>query len=196
MTTADEHRMYVLVTIGVYAILVLLLRRPGICLYLIATVVLGYLASLGLDRTGLQGLAQRARALGRAGLESRLLPVRDPRRRGRGLQYLPHGAGDRGGAQAWRDRGDAPGRRPHRRDHQLVRPDHGRDVRLHAHRQPDHAPRAGIRARPGCPARHVPRPHDPRPRIRHPRPPRRRARRTAAELPEPEAEATTSSFAR
>ena len=40
--------MYVLVTLGVYAILVLLLRRPGICLYLIATVVLGYLASLGL----------------------------------------------------------------------------------------------------------------------------------------------------
>jgi len=47
VTTADEHRMYVLVTVGVYAILVLLLRRPGICLYLIATVVLGYLASLG-----------------------------------------------------------------------------------------------------------------------------------------------------
>ena len=40
--------MYVLVTLGVYAILVVLLRRPGISLYLIATVVLGYLASLGL----------------------------------------------------------------------------------------------------------------------------------------------------
>jgi RND superfamily putative drug exporter len=40
--------MYVLVTLGVYAILVLLLRRPGVCLYLIATVILGYLASLGL----------------------------------------------------------------------------------------------------------------------------------------------------
>jgi RND superfamily putative drug exporter len=48
VTTADEHRMYVLVTLGVYAILVVLLRRPGICLYLIATVVFGYLASLGL----------------------------------------------------------------------------------------------------------------------------------------------------
>jgi RND superfamily putative drug exporter len=47
VTTRDEHRMYVLVTLGVYAILVVLLRRPGICLYLIATVVLGYLASLG-----------------------------------------------------------------------------------------------------------------------------------------------------
>ncbi len=46
--TRDERRMYVLVTLGVYLILVLLLRRPGICLYLIATVVLGYLASLGL----------------------------------------------------------------------------------------------------------------------------------------------------
>jgi RND superfamily putative drug exporter len=48
VTTLDEHRMYVLVTIGVYLILVALLRRPWICLYLIATVVLGYLATLGM----------------------------------------------------------------------------------------------------------------------------------------------------
>jgi RND superfamily putative drug exporter len=48
VTTADQHRMYVLVTLGVYAILVILLRRPGICLYLIATVIIGYLASLGM----------------------------------------------------------------------------------------------------------------------------------------------------
>ena len=68
--------------------------------------------------------------------------------------------------EAWRHRGNTPGRRPHRRDHQLVRPDHGRHVRLDAHRQPDLPPRAGIRPWPGCPARHVPRPPDPRPRIR------------------------------
>jgi len=48
VTTSDERRMYVLVTLGVYAILVGLLRRPWICLYLIFTVVLGYLASLGI----------------------------------------------------------------------------------------------------------------------------------------------------
>ena len=48
VTTSDERRMYLLVTLGVYAVLVALLRRPGISLYLIATVVLGYLASLGL----------------------------------------------------------------------------------------------------------------------------------------------------
>lgn len=47
VTSIDQHMMYFLVTIGVYVILVILLRRPGICLYLIATVVLGYLASLG-----------------------------------------------------------------------------------------------------------------------------------------------------
>jgi putative drug exporter of the RND superfamily len=47
VTTADQRRMYILVTLGVYAILLGLLRRPGICLYLILTVVLGYLASLG-----------------------------------------------------------------------------------------------------------------------------------------------------
>ena len=48
VTTRDERRMYLLGTLGVYVILVLLLRRPWICLYLIATVVLGYLASLGI----------------------------------------------------------------------------------------------------------------------------------------------------
>ncbi len=48
VTTRDERRMYWLGTLGVYVILVLLLRRPWICLYLIATVVLGYLASLGI----------------------------------------------------------------------------------------------------------------------------------------------------
>ena len=48
VTIADEHRMYVLVTLGVYTILVVLLRKPGISLYLIATVILGYLSSLGM----------------------------------------------------------------------------------------------------------------------------------------------------
>jgi RND superfamily putative drug exporter len=48
VTTGDQHRMYVLVTLGVYFVLVALLRRPGLSLYLIATVVLTYLASLGL----------------------------------------------------------------------------------------------------------------------------------------------------
>ncbi len=47
VTTSDQHRMYVLVTLGIYAVLVALLRRPWISLYLLATVVLGYLASLG-----------------------------------------------------------------------------------------------------------------------------------------------------
>jgi RND superfamily putative drug exporter len=36
------------VTLGVYAILVALLRKPALSLYLVATVLLGYLASLGL----------------------------------------------------------------------------------------------------------------------------------------------------
>ncbi|WP_435017039.1 MMPL family transporter [Tundrisphaera sp. TA3] len=48
VTTEDEYRMYYLVTLGVYVILVVLLKRPLICLYLIATVILGYLASLGM----------------------------------------------------------------------------------------------------------------------------------------------------
>ncbi len=56
VTTRDEKQMYILVTLGVYAILVLLLRRPGICLYLIATVILGYLASLGLTELVFEAL--------------------------------------------------------------------------------------------------------------------------------------------
>ncbi len=48
VTTSDLRRLYVMVTLGVYAILVVLLRRPGLSIYLIATVVLDYLASLGL----------------------------------------------------------------------------------------------------------------------------------------------------
>jgi RND superfamily putative drug exporter len=56
VTIADQRRMYVLVTGGVYLILVILLRRPGICLYLIATVILGYLASLGMTELMFQWL--------------------------------------------------------------------------------------------------------------------------------------------
>ena len=58
VTTRDEHRMYVLGTLGVYVILVVLLRRPVICLYLIATVVLGYLASLGVTEMTFRWLHQ------------------------------------------------------------------------------------------------------------------------------------------
>ncbi|OJW21482.1 MAG: hypothetical protein BGO49_13505 [Planctomycetales bacterium 71-10] len=56
VTTGDERRMYFLVTFGVYVILVGLLRRPGTCLYLIFTVVLGYLASLGITELVFKGL--------------------------------------------------------------------------------------------------------------------------------------------
>ncbi len=58
VTTQDERWMYVLVTLGVYAILVVLLGRPGICLYLIATVVLGYLSSLGITELVFRDILQ------------------------------------------------------------------------------------------------------------------------------------------
>jgi RND superfamily putative drug exporter len=45
--TADQRRMYVLVTGGVYLILLVLIRKPLVCFYLILTVILGYLASMG-----------------------------------------------------------------------------------------------------------------------------------------------------
>ena len=48
VTTSDQRRIHVLVALGIYAVLVALLRRPGISLYLVVTVVFSYLAALGL----------------------------------------------------------------------------------------------------------------------------------------------------
>jgi putative drug exporter of the RND superfamily len=59
VTSSDQRRMYVLVTLGVYIILVLLIRRPVTCLYLIATVVLGYLAALGVTDLVFRALHDR-----------------------------------------------------------------------------------------------------------------------------------------
>jgi RND superfamily putative drug exporter len=58
VTGRDQHRMYILVTVGVYLILLFLIRRPLLCLYLIATVVLGYLASLGITELVFKALHQ------------------------------------------------------------------------------------------------------------------------------------------
>lgn len=47
VTDRDQIRIDALVMIGVYLILVTLLRRPGICLYLMFTVLYSYFATLG-----------------------------------------------------------------------------------------------------------------------------------------------------
>ena len=47
VSTADRRRVYVLGTVGVLLVLVLLLRRVAVSIYLIATVVLSYLVTLG-----------------------------------------------------------------------------------------------------------------------------------------------------
>ncbi|HUQ68933.1 MAG TPA: MMPL family transporter [Planctomycetaceae bacterium] len=48
VTDRDQVRIDLLVIAGVFTILVVLLRQPGICLYLILTVLFSYLATLGL----------------------------------------------------------------------------------------------------------------------------------------------------
>ena len=115
VTTADQRRMYVLITLGVYAILVLLLRRPGISLYLIATVVLGYLASLGLTDLVFHALHRGPTPWGgldwTVGFFLFVILVADRR----GLQHLPDGPGGRGGEEARRHGRDATGGRPYRR---------------------------------------------------------------------------------
>lgn len=64
VTDSDQIRIDALVMIGVYLILVALLRRPGICAYLMFTVFYSYLATLGvtyltfwaMDPQGFSGL--------------------------------------------------------------------------------------------------------------------------------------------
>lgn len=64
VTDRDQLRIDLLVTAGVFVILVLLLRRPAICLYLVVGVLFSYLVTLGatfaffwmLDPAGFSGL--------------------------------------------------------------------------------------------------------------------------------------------
>ena len=168
VTTLDQRKMYFLVTIGVYAVLVALLRRPGICLYLIATVVLGYLASLGVTDLLFRGLHRGPAPWN--GLDwtvAFFLFVILVGRRGR-LQHLLDGQSDRRGTRARNDRGNQARRGPHRRNHQLLRIDHGGHVRLDAHRKPDRSARARLRPRARRPARHLPGPADPGSGLRDP----------------------------
>jgi RND superfamily putative drug exporter len=48
ITQSDQKRINRLVVIAVYVILVLLLRRPWVCIYLMVTVLFGYYATLGM----------------------------------------------------------------------------------------------------------------------------------------------------
>src|SRR5690606_6378741 len=64
VTNADQIRIDVLVVVSVFLVLVILLRRPAICGYLIASVFFSYLATLGvtyavfwgIDPAGFAGL--------------------------------------------------------------------------------------------------------------------------------------------
>ena len=64
VTDSDQVRIYVLVVVSVYLVLISLLRKPAICGYLIVSVVFSYLVTLGftftvfylLDPTGFAGL--------------------------------------------------------------------------------------------------------------------------------------------
>lgn len=48
ITTSDRWRIQGLVTLAVFLVILLLLRKPAICLYLMATVLLGYLVTMGI----------------------------------------------------------------------------------------------------------------------------------------------------
>ena len=64
VTDSDQIRIDILVLIGVFVVLILLLRKPGICTYLMGSVFFSYLAALGftfcvfwlMDPNGFSGL--------------------------------------------------------------------------------------------------------------------------------------------
>ncbi len=66
VTASDRTRVNLLVIAGIFAILVLLVRRPWLAAYLLATVLLSYLAALG--ATALAGTLWTGRPLGEVDL--------------------------------------------------------------------------------------------------------------------------------
>ena len=168
VTTSDLRRMYVLVTLGVYAILVALLRRPGISLYLVATLVLDYLASLGLTDLFFHALHRGPGTWD--GLDWTvgfflfviLVAV------GEDYNILLMARVIEEERKYGVTEGTRTGSRSYRRHHQLVRFDHGRNIRIDADGKLDLTPRARICARAGRPARHVSHSADPGPCLRRP----------------------------
>ena len=55
MTLSDNRRIKLAVVLAVFAVLVIIIRRVGLCIYLIGTVLLSYYATLGLTMLFFQG---------------------------------------------------------------------------------------------------------------------------------------------
>ena len=90
VTASDQQLIERLVILAVLAVLLVLLRQPLVCLYLIATVLLTYYVTIGATELVFAWLY--GDTFRRTRLESADLLVRDPDRGRRGLQHLPHDA--------------------------------------------------------------------------------------------------------
>ena len=142
VTQADQRRIQLLVAGAVLLVIFALLRKPLVCCYLIATVVLSYLVTMGLTEIVFSHSPRRG--LHRSRLEGTFIFVCHSCRRGSRLQHLPGESCDRRAAVCWSATRIAEGACSNGGHHHQLWHHHGWHVCLDDDRRNEWHGRAGI----------------------------------------------------